>query len=104
MVQTEELRRREFPATGEEQRESPSDISCLSENFKLEKYIRTDTNFDKKDDKSILVYTFGEYEVEVKLDPEGRLLYINGFLTPKPKKYYKELYCVDEEFPKKPLE
>jgi hypothetical protein len=71
------------------------------ETFERGEYIRTNTN--SEEDKSTIVYKFGEYEIEVKLDPEGRLLYIN-VLTPKQKKYYEELFCVDEEFPKRPLE
>jgi hypothetical protein len=102
MSQLEELRRREFPLTGEQPRESISDIPCLPTTFKFGEYIRTTTNTEE--DKSTIVYKFGEYEVEIKLDPEGRFLYIKGQLTPKQKKYYKELYDVDEEFPKRPLE
>jgi len=64
----------------------------------------TKTGINSEEDKSTIVYKFGEYEVEVKLDSEGRFLYIKGHLTPKQKKYYKELFCVDEEFPKRPLE
>lgn len=102
MSQLEELRRGEFPVTGEQQRESISDIPYLSETYKFGEYIRTTTN--SEEDKSTTVYKFGEYSVEVKLDSEGRLIYIKGYLTPEPKKHYKELYCVDEEFPKRPLE
>jgi hypothetical protein len=66
------------------------------ETFERGKYIRTNTNSEK--DKSTVGYKFGEYEIEVKLDPEGRLLCIN-ILTPTPKKYYAPLFRLDEEFP-----
>lgn len=102
MSQLEEFRRGEFPVTGEQQQESISDIPRLPETFKFGEYIRTTTNSEQ--DKSTTVLKFGEYSVEVKLDSEGRLLYIKGYLTPEPKKYYKELFSVDEEFPKAPLE
>ena len=102
MGQLEEFRRREFPVTGEQPRESISDISRLLETFKFGEYIGTTTNF--KEDKSTLVYKFGEYSVEVKLDSEGRLIYIQGYPTPEPKKYYAPLFRLDEEFPESKIE
>lgn len=65
---------------------------------------KTKTEINCEEDKSIKIYQFGEYKVEVKLDPEGRLLYIKGYITPERKKYCKELFRLDEEFPESPLE
>lgn len=57
-----------------------------------------------EEDKSTSIYQFGKYKIAIKLDSEGRLLSINGSLSPEPKKCFKELFRLDEEFPETPLE
>jgi hypothetical protein len=103
MDQSDTFRQGESPKTSMDRKKGLLDISPLSiETFDLGKYIKTSTN--SEEDKSTIVYQFGEYTVEVKLDPNGKFLYINGDLTPKRKKYCKELFRLDEEFPESPLE
>jgi hypothetical protein len=83
-------------------REAPRVNITSFDTYSQGEITKTETNFEE--DKSIKTYQFDKYEVEVKLDSDGKLLSINGHLTPKRKKYFKELFRLDEEFPEGPLE
>lgn len=66
----------EGPTTGTYIDKIP-DMSCLQpETFECAKYSETEPSF--KEDKSIIVCPFDRYEIEVKLDENGRFLGIVG--------------------------
>ena len=57
----------------------------------FEKNARNRTGINLEEDKSVIVYPFDNYKIEVKLDPDGRFLGIIGiglkkdFLSPMQK-------------------
>ncbi len=71
MDQLEKFRRGAGFLTGVERAESVPDLLCAPS-----EYARTITENEK--DKSLLLYRFDRYIVEVRLDPNGKFLGING--------------------------